>query len=82
MFLEVCRDKGRADPSISDLIRFNTAHESGHQFELEHADGAEVVPGSGTFLMQTSPNTVFPDSPSFSAVSLDKIRRVAFPQDE
>ncbi len=82
VFLESCRDMGRTEPTIGELVRFTVAHEVGHQFELEHEDGTEDSPGSGTYLMNTSPHEVFPDNLWFSANSLNKIRSLPYPQDE
>jgi len=82
IFLETIRDKGAAPQNVIDLERFTVAHEVGHQFELEHEDGAEDPPGSGTFMMLPAPNDVFPDNLEFSPTSLGKIRSIDFPQDE
>jgi hypothetical protein len=82
VFLETCRDYGRTQPTIGELIRYNVAHEVGHQLKLEHADDTESPPGSGTYFMMTSENSVFPNNLWFSANSLSKIRGLPFPQDD
>lgn len=82
IFLETCRDKGGSEAHAAELERFNVAHEVGHQFFLEHADGEEYPAGSGsgTYIMMTAPNDIFPDNLRFSPKSLKKIREVDFPQ--
>ena len=82
IFLETIRDKGGTLAAAAALEQFNVAHEVGHQFQLEHPDGNEDPPGSGTYMMKTAPNDIFPNNLEFSPTSLKKIRDKNHPQDE
>ncbi len=82
VFLETIRDKGAALPTVILLEQFTVAHEVGHQFELEHEDGVEDPPGSGTFMMLPAPNNILPGNLEFSPTSLKKMRNIDFPQNE
>lgn len=82
VFLETCRDKGASESQAILVEQFVVAHEVGHQFKLEHSDGDEDPPGSGTYLMKTSEYDLFPDNLRFSPKSLKKTREIDWPQKE
>ncbi|UCC31908.1 MAG: hypothetical protein JSU86_06445, partial [Phycisphaerales bacterium] len=85
IYLETIRDDKRANPALMGTMeRYTVAHEGGHQFLLEHADGY-CPPGddqdpTGDYIMtDTLDQTGMAPNVAFSAASLKKIRSAPYP---
>ncbi|RMH34762.1 MAG: hypothetical protein D6690_10045 [Nitrospirae bacterium] len=85
IFLETIRDDKRADVgAMATLERYTAAHEVGHQFKLEHTDGRfpdpnDMDPSDDYIMTDKLDQTGMAPNVAFSAVSLKKIRSIAFP---
>ncbi len=87
VYLETIRDQyAPGYQNIVYLEQFTVAHESGHQFLIQHEDdhwppGEDPPAFPGDYIMsdQFNPGTGYPPNLTFSPTSLKKIRQIPYP---